>query len=345
MKFYVLLLVFVVLSINVYNVSGEPRDCKTTEDYSSESAFLQFFDECFLDTTSVNAWASIATQFQNWFNIEVYPVYITIVIFIITLLFFSDNISGDDAARGNCVRLQAIVMLMRTGLVISMIPWLWAALSQERPCVCRVDSNHDYTPLFTTWGMPSGASVISTVIGLQVVQYLNIPLGVIFILLACASALVTGEYSTGQVIVGILFGVAIYVYTSRTPIFMRAADLVMTVIAGLITLYVTKSQFPAQDFSFAIYFLIGIAWQLYAFVLVLLTYEWDFVRMAIRRSSHNLHPVDFMYYKPLNSPPSDQEASQYPGEATWITVATVVMFLVLCGLRISTQYLNDMLSV
>jgi len=154
---YITLLAVTLLCFHVYNVQCT-RDCKTTEDYASEAPFLQFFDECFLDTTTVNAWASIATQFQSWFNIDSYPVYIMVAIFVISLMFFSDTLSPDDAAKGNCIRLQAIVMLTRIGLVISMIPWLWAALTQERPCVCRVDSNHDYQQIFPMWGMPSGSS-------------------------------------------------------------------------------------------------------------------------------------------------------------------------------------------
>lgn len=37
---------------------------------------------------------------------------------------------------------------------------------------------------------------------------------------------------------------------------------------------------------------------------MVVTYEWEFVKVVIRRSTYNLHHVDFMYYKPLNSPPS-----------------------------------------
>lgn len=343
-----LLLVVITLSVFVNNVNGAAPglDCQTSDAYSRESKFLRFFDECFLDTSDVNAWGSIATQFQSWFNEQSYPIYVSVIIIVITLLFFAESVSDEDAARGNCVRLQAIVMVARLGLVISMIPWLWASLSQDRPCVCKVPGTETFVPLIPIWGMPSGASFAGTVIAAHVSQYLNIPLGIIFGLLACASALVTGQYSTGQVVVGILFGAAIYVYTSRTPIFMRAADLIMTIIAGVIALFVTKSQYQQLDFSFAVLFLIGIAWQLYSLVLVLVTYDMDFIRVAIKRSSHNLHAVDFMYYKPLNSnPASHEKASQYPHEAMWITVATAVLFAVLCGLSISTQYIDSMLAV
>ena len=39
-------------------------------------------------------------------------------------------------------------MLMRIGLVISMVPWLWAAMTQERPCVCKISMHSVYIYIY-----------------------------------------------------------------------------------------------------------------------------------------------------------------------------------------------------
>jgi len=336
--------IYIVLSVLLlaHTVSCQ-RECKTTDDYDLEVPFVRFFDTCYLDTSEVNAFGSIAAQFHTWFSIELYPVYVVVAIFTITMVSFSENAGSDDVAMGNAKRLHAYVVIMRLGLVISMIPWLWAALTQERPCVCRYSPVGEYLPFIPIWGMPSDTAFAGTVVGFHIMQSFNIPLGIIFTLLSCAATVVAGQFSIGQVIVGLLFGVAIHFYSTRTPIFARLFDFVATLIGGLVCLFVQKSHYPAQDFSFSVFFFIGIAWQLYGFALVLLTYEWEFVKVVIRRSTSNLHHVDFMYYKPLNSNPSDSSSSEfkYPHDTLWITIATVVLFLVLCGLKVATQYMND----
>jgi len=335
-------LIYVVLVVLLLaNTVSSDRECKTTDDYDGEAPFLRFFDACFLDTSKVNVWGNSAMQFHNWFTMEMYPIYVVVVLFTISLISFSDNAGADDIAMGNYTRLHAYVVIMRLGLVISMVPWLWAALTQERPCVCRVGQGNEYLPLIPIWGMPSDSAFAGTVVGFHIMRSFNIPLGIIFTLLACAATVVAGQFSIGQVIVGVLFGVFIHFYTTRTPIFVRFVDFVATLIGGLVCLYVQKAHYPAQDFRFAVYFFVGIVWQIYGFVLMILTYEWEFVKVVIRRSTYNLHHVDFMYYKPLNSPPSDSGEFKFRHETLWITIATVVLFVVLCGLKVATQYMND----
>jgi len=331
-----------IISASVVFVGG--TDCVTNPDYDSSSPFIGFFDECLIDKTESGFFGYIAGQIKTWFNLQLYPIYVVISVFVITIIFFHDDISPEDAARGNCARLHGHVFLIRLGLVIGMVPWLWSALTQERPCVCRANSAFPYTPLYSTWGMPAGGSFGATVFGLHFLELVNIPFGVLFILLVSACDLVDGEASLGQVLVGILFGLAIHFYTTRTPIFVSVFNFFASFVAGVITLFVAKSQYEKNDFSFAVFFVVGIVWQLYGFILLLVSFEWEFVRVAIRRSSHVLHEVDFMYYKPLNSPPSDPDRKEYPHEVKWMTFYTIVLFAGLCALKFAEQYVDEFLG-
>lgn len=319
------------------------KNCTTIPDYKEKNAFIDFFDDCLVDTTSTYIIGSVSDELLSLFNLESYPAYVTVVIFAITLLFFHDTIAPDDAARGNCFRLHCYALLIRLGLVISMVPWLWAAFRQKRPCMC--DAGGFYVPVNQDWGMPSGGSFGATVVGLHFIQFVNIPIGIIFMLLVGSCAFISGQYSLGQAIAGVLFGLAIHGLTTRTPFFMRAVDLILTIIGGLISLLLAKEDFPREDYSFAILFLVGIAWQFYGMALVFVTYDWEFLRAAIRRSATNLHQVDFMYYRPLNAnPTADLENTKYPYESLWITLITVVLIIVLCGLRVISPYMNDIIK-
>lgn len=104
---------------------------------------------------------------------EMYPVYVVVVIFTISLVCFSENAGADDIAtyvvvlhqnidslwyRGNCTRLHGYAVIMRLGLVISMVPWLWASLTQERPCVCKIGMYFVEVTLFSFFPPKSTAT-------------------------------------------------------------------------------------------------------------------------------------------------------------------------------------------
>jgi len=287
-----------------------------------------------------------ALLLQTWFNTDTYPIYIMIVIFLIPHLFFTDEIANDDAARGNCMRLRGYVLLMKIGLVITVVPWLWASFRQERPCVCK-DDKGEYVPLNpNSWGMPSEGAFASSVIGLHVAEAVSFPLGIIFILIMATEGLLVGDYSIGQVIVGIAFGVAYHMYSSHTYIYFRILDLLLSVVAGVIALLVTKHQYPVGlDFSFSVEFLVGLVWQLYALSLIIVTFDFGFVKEAFRRTTRNLHEVDFLYYRSLNAPPAGEDRAQLPHEAIFLTLVTTLLFITLCALRISTPYIDNLLSI
>ena len=42
--------------------------------------------------------------------------------------------------------------------------------------------------------------------------------------------------------------------------------------------------------------------QVYAFTLLFVSFEWGFMKKALSQALHTLHDVDFLYFRPLNSP-------------------------------------------
>jgi len=334
-----------ILLFNIGSVYG--RDCKTADQYSKDNQFLKFFDECWVDTSNLRILSSAAAQLQDWFNTETYPVYIMVVMILIPYLFFTDDTANDDAARGNCIRLRGYVLLMKIGFAISIVPWLWAAFRQDRPCVC-MNASGEYVPLAEDkWGMPSNPALAATVMGMHVAEAISYPLGIFFILIMSATGLLVGDYSIGQVIVAILIGIAFHFYSTRSFIYLRIVDFLVSFVVGVVILLVAKHQYPdGLNFSFSVNFLIGLTWQLYALALTFITFDFGFVKEAMRRTTRNLHEVDFLYYRSLNAPSSaDEDRAQLPHETLYLTVATSVLFVVLCALRISAPYMDDLLGI
>jgi len=298
-----------------------------------------------VDTTEYSVFANVGQQLYSWFNMQTYPLYIMVAMFFLPFAFMNDNTDTELAARGNCVRLQGFLLLVRLGLVYSMTVWMWCAFRQPRPCMCRSDSSLPFVNLYGLWGMPSGESMAATVIGFHFIEKINIPLGIFFIVVMAGQGIAIGMHSFGQVLVGIIIGVALHFYSTRTPTFARVIDIVLNFIAGIITLVMTKQAYPnGIDCSFAMDFVIGIAWQVYAAVMVFVIFDWEFVKMIMRKNMHTLHDVDFLYYRPLNAPNDGPDQPAYADEYKWGVLVTVVFFFILCGLRILTPDVNSLLS-
>eukprot|EP00026_Physarum_polycephalum_P012105 Phypoly_transcript_12378.p1 GENE.Phypoly_transcript_12378~~Phypoly_transcript_12378.p1 ORF type:complete len:357 (+),score=32.31 Phypoly_transcript_12378:60-1130(+) len=324
-----------------------PPHCITNPSFNDTNKFTKFFDKCFIDSSEINILGQMAKQLQMWFNEQTYPVYIVVSLLVLLFCVVKDSRGNDDMARYNFIRLQGMFLLMRIGLAISMTPWLYSAIQQQRPCYCSVDGGSPQ-PLGdeTWWGMPSGLAFASTVLAAHFMTTLNIPFGILCIIVMGATSIVSGQYSFGQTIVGIVFGLVLHIYSIRTPIFMRIIDFIISLVAGFIAIAFAMHKYHNNDFSFSIAFLAGLAWQVYAFTLLFVAFEWGFMRKSMTQSVHSMHGVDFLYFRPLTSSSSavqsiDLEAPTYSVECYWTIFLTFVLFLVLCGLRVLAPYLNN----
>jgi len=336
------LFVAVLLIVASVSMVSGSLNCETNPTYIDKNSFERFFDTCFLDTTDVNIFGQVAKQLLEWFNEETYPVYITVCLLMLLFCVIKEIRGNTEIARYNFIRLQGFLLLMRVGLAVSITPWLWAAIRQQRPCFCMADDG-TYQPIVAGWGMPSGITFASTLIATHFIETLSIPIGFLWILIMWGAAIASGQYSFGQSLVGIVLGVVLHLYSTRTPMFLRILDFIVTFIAGFISILLAMRAYTTgMDFSFGVNFLEGLVWQVYAFVLLFVAFEWDFMRKALRKSVHTLHDVDFLYFRPLNSPtPESDDLPSFTGEAKWTVFITTALFAVLCGLRVLAPYLND----
>lgn len=336
-------IVLVLLSMIGQTVADNSgRTCETNPTYSDENMFARFFDRCYIDSTEANVLGQVAEQLQIWFKDENYPVYILVSLLVILFCVVRDSRGNDDMARYNYIRLQGILLLMRMGLAISITPWMWAAIRQERPCYCSYDGSVPL-PLDNVrwWGMPSGITFTSSLVAAHFMGTISIPFGILWIIIMGGASIASGQFSFGQSIVGVVLGLVLHLYSIRTPLYMRIVDFFISLVAGFIAIALAMKAFTSSDFSFAIYFLIGLAWQVYAFTLQFVSFEWGFMKRALTLPLHTLHDVDFMYFRPLNSPTTDSEPPSFKTECFWTVLLTAMLFVVLCGLHVLAPRLND----
>lgn len=151
-------------------------------------------------------------------------------------------------------------------------------------------------------GMPSANAAASTIVAGLLLESVSIPLGIFFVPLYGAAEVVTGLYSIGQVLAGVGLGLLLHVYQTRTPAYLRLVEFLICLIGGVTALIVMKKQDPDSDFSYAIDVFAALWWQLAAFVLVLVWFEFRLVKEIARKSIAGVHQVDFLYYQPLDEP-------------------------------------------
>jgi len=318
-------------------------DCKTNPSFEDKNKAELFFDQCFLDTTHANVFGQSAKQLQTWFNESTYPIYILVSLMVLLFCVIKEIRGNTDIARYNFIRLQGLLLLIRVGLAISITPWMVSAIRQQRPCFCSYDDGKTYNLYIQGWGMPAGITFASTIVAMHFIEALSIPIGIIWMLIMWAVSIASGQYSFGQGMVGIVLGVVLHFYSTRTPMFLRIIDFFITLIAGFTIIFLAMKDYPLMDFSFAANFLVGLCWQIYAFIMLWVAFESDFMKKALRKSVHTLHDVDFLYFRPLTSHVSvdADDAPPFSTEAIWTVVITSILFIVLCGLQVLAPFLND----
>jgi len=360
MKTLVQVSLLVVLFLALHPLPSCSIDCIQNSPKSGNS-FVDFFNDCTVDTTEWNVVASSAQQLLDWFFPTTFPVYIVILIFFLPHAFGSNSPDSEHAARGSSIKLHLLLLLLRISFIVSVVPWMWAAIRQDRACKCRENNTQPYLPPFSPWGMPSVESAVSTVVGLHIAQYVNLPLGILFTVFLVPAGIPIGHYSFGQVLVGFVLGLVVHIYSIRTPLLMRIVDMILSLIAGLVVLYYMKNHTEYVDFTFSVMFLEGIVWQFYTLIIIVVVFDVEFIKLILKKSTHAVHIVDFLYYQPVNDyrPLTNAAASstpnvgvggagpwsRHPHEGKWVGFYTIILFVLLCGLKILTPYMNQALSI
>jgi len=321
--------------------------CINNPNTTTSSTFVRIFNGCYRDDTKYYIPYYISSQIQDWLDNDLFFQYVLLAILVIPAIAFYESDHGEgefgqeSSARANRTRLNGIMLLFRLGLATSLSTWLHVVTQQQRPCICGgvlVGSSDGI------WGMPSVLSVTSTIIGAHVLEYISVSAGIVIPIVVCASRVLLGYHSIGQVLVGIAVGILLHFYATRTPIFIRFIDFLLNLLAGLLILFLMKASHPTVDFTFSFTFLIGLVWQIFSISLMFGLYDWSFVQVALKKPIHHIDVPDFLYYLPLNRP-STSLSPTTSHELKIVGLSISALFVALSAVRVVTPYLDGVLLV
>jgi len=321
--------------------------CINNPNTTTSSTFVRIFNGCYRDDTKYYIPYYISSQIQDWLDNDLFFQYVLLAILVIPAIAFYESDHGEgefgqeSSARANRTRLNGIMLLFRLGLATSLSIWLHVVTQQQRPCICGgvlVGSSDGI------WGMPSVLSVTSTIIGAHVLEYISVSAGIVIPIVVCASRVLLGYHSIGQVLVGIAVGILLHFYATRTPIFIRFIDFLLNLLAGLLILFLMKASHPTVDFTFSFTFLIGLVWQIFSISLMFGLYDWSFVQVALKKPIHHIDVPDFLYYLPLNRP-STSLSPTTSHELKIVGLSISALFVALSAVRVVTPYLDGVLLV
>eukprot|EP01114_Cavostelium_apophysatum_P010645 TRINITY_DN2463_c0_g2_i3.p1 TRINITY_DN2463_c0_g2~~TRINITY_DN2463_c0_g2_i3.p1 ORF type:complete len:348 (+),score=51.41 TRINITY_DN2463_c0_g2_i3:816-1859(+) len=338
LKFLVVLCAFVAAVAAV-----DP--CSTVVNNTSPNKFFNAMNACYRDNTPYQIPSRIAYQVMEWLS----PTFLLQVVLLVVLVLpglchFDDNESSsksDASALSSRTRLGLINLLFRLGLGLSVASWLSVSIRQLAPCICS-DSLIPYVN-YRYYGMPATGSLVSTILGLHMLEMVSIPFGIAIPLLFAGAEVCLGFNSVGQVLSGLALGIVLHFYGSRTPFFLRFVDVILNLIAGFTAFFMIipdqVAANPLADFgAITIDFYVGVVYQIFAIALVFALFDWIFIRSIFRKSSFALEIPDFLYYVPLNEETHAREPHA-SNESVIKYVMVPILFMVLAALNLAEDYL------
>lgn len=130
--------------------------------------------------------------------------------------------------------LEISLFLFRISFVYSIQTWLNCIFRQSTPCLCQIGTDIRFLPITDVpWGMPSGFIMTSCILGLHFIERIDIVIGILIILGNTFAQVFIGYNSSGQVITGLVFGILLHFYLTRTPLFMRFLDIILNLLLGI----------------------------------------------------------------------------------------------------------------
>lgn len=227
----------------------------------------------------------------------------------------------ESASRLAYYLIHILALLIRLSLAMGVSTYLPIIIRQPVPCSCT-DTIQYFARNATTraeelvfqaqsypltipndrtsyWGMPSNQVLLTTVLFCHVMQRWSIPLGfAVWALIVPVSALFSGYYSLGQVLAGILPGLILHIYFTKTPLVMRIVDGFVHGIAGILCLFLFKNLTSMQvEFSnAAAMYLESVLWFCFAWFILFSVFSPGFLKMVlIRRNLYSLKSIDIQF--------------------------------------------------
>lgn len=203
---------------------------------TNQSSILLFFNGCLRVSQENQIIINLSKLVIEWLEPTKYCELLFILLFSLPYLYDAFNQASEKGlmARYGHYILEISLFLFRISFVYSIQTWLYCIFRQTTPCLCQMGREIRYLPITQVpWGMPSGYIMTSTILGLHFIERIDIIIGILIIFFNFLAQIFIGYNSIGQVITGLVFGVILHFYLTRTPLFMRIVDVIINVILGV----------------------------------------------------------------------------------------------------------------
>ena len=134
----------------------------------------------------------MGNQILLWFSANNYLMFVVLSIILIPYFGIWQQSSTENSARANLLRLQAAHLLFRIAFAYSLASFLQLIIRQPAPCSCVDTISHDAVGVLDHTGMPSADTAATVIVSAIIVQYVSIPVGLLFPLIYATSQVVTG---------------------------------------------------------------------------------------------------------------------------------------------------------
>ncbi|KAL0487714.1 8 TM domain-containing transmembrane protein [Acrasis kona] len=231
--------------------------------------------------------ALTANFLVQWINPRVLAITALFLILLLPLLHLSDVKQSNLAfslRKFNQNQLYILNFMHRVCYTLVLDVALYAAFRQSRPCRCTVDGGKTFQHQHSIYGSDamSGAIFAATLFdGAPYNKYLSKIFAVIVIVLINAERVVLGYHSVAQVTVGSCLGIALHLYSTRTPQFFVFIDAIVQFILGAVLLQVDpalKYNFDDMNNLFS-WFIWGVSFQVFVVLMLLRFYAGNWSKL------------------------------------------------------------------
>ncbi|KAL9653788.1 hypothetical protein ABK040_012849 [Willaertia magna] len=295
------------------------------------NGFLFAMNGCHFDPTSTYISGNtkqvlyrLSNYILQWFNTLkfVNPLLFALCFLLPFLHSVYDDSHYTEALGSNFAFyiLQTLALFYRLAIIQALSLVLILTIRQPCPCLCEYvgsgslhnsgDIQSDYVSSLINgtvsnafvlgnslgWCMPSEEVIMGTVLIMHILERYSIFVGIPALIILPTATIFSGESSLGQIITAVSIGIIYHFYSTRTPLIARSIDFIVTFVAGIIALFVTKHFYPEVDFAYTGYFFEGLIFQIFCILMLLLCFSMDFLKLIMLKwSLYSLSPQDIQY--------------------------------------------------
>jgi hypothetical protein len=263
----------------------------------NSSVVLKFFNGCWRVSDNSQVLINSALYIKNWLDPLNYVEFVFIMLFSLPFLYdvFNHSNVKEMISRYAFYILELSLLMFRISLAFGSSPWMLAVFRQSSPCLCQIGDDPFVNPSGVAWGMPASSVLSSTLLGLHLVERVNVFFGVSVLFLNPLALIGLGFNSIGQVWTGLTIGIVLHFYLTRTPLFLRLIEILVNVCCGIITLFIVGHFYPGVDFTFAHVWFKGIVWQIFSLIPIFTFFSFKFIKSLLLKRDYLISIEDIQF--------------------------------------------------